>query len=348
MLTDNARDIRYQLTDARKLCEALGLLDGSKKNAGGLLIRCPAHEERTPSCGVTRGKDGTLRARCFACDWSADAFGIIAQVHGLSTRGDDFREVLAIGADIVGDLALADELRGGQPRRETQIRRVEPPPTEPERDFPPREDVADLWARCVPCDEDETAAQYLQGRSIDPKDASSMHLLRVIPRDLEQLPEWAGVKAPGDDRPMPLIVPWSVTGHRIITRTWAADGQPVSVRAWQCDGKPGPKRLPPRGHAAMGLVLANKAAAKMLAGKNRPYRVVIVEGEPDWVTWSTRLPDAVVLGVGSGWWTQQHADRIPNGTPVLVRTHNDKAGDGYARNVADTIGERCPIWRLEP
>lgn len=345
MLSDSARDIRYQLTDAKILCGALGLLDGAKPNSGGLLIRCPAHEERTPSCGVTRGADGTLRARCFACDWSADAFGIIAKVHGLSTRGDDFRQVLAIGADIVGDLRLADELRGGRPRVETEIRRVAPPPEEPPRDFPPYEEVAEVWARSIPVQDDQRAFDYLRGRAIDPSIASDMHLIRVIPADADWLPTWAGCKFSNDDS----IRPWNTTGHRIIVRSWDASGKPRSIRAWQCDGMKGPKRLPARGHSAMGLVLANKSAAMMLSGVRAPKRIVFTEGEPDWATWSIRCRKGdAVIGVGSGWWTPAHASKIPSGTPVFVRTHADDAGNKYADQIMDSIGNRCPVWRAEP
>jgi hypothetical protein len=108
-VTDHAQEVRWLLTDARQLCDALGWSAKAKPNSGGLLVRCPAHEDSDPSCGITKGPDGTLRAKCHACGWSADALGMIAHKHGLSTSSaDDFREVLAIGAEIGADLRLAD------------------------------------------------------------------------------------------------------------------------------------------------------------------------------------------------------------------------------------------------
>ena len=54
-------DVKRTLADPRKLCEALGLVEGSTRQAKGLSIRCPAHAERNPSCSVTAGDDGTVR-----------------------------------------------------------------------------------------------------------------------------------------------------------------------------------------------------------------------------------------------------------------------------------------------
>lgn len=337
-MSDHAAEVRYLLTDARQLVDALDWGAKAKPNAGGLLIRCPAHDDSDPSCGITKGKDGTLRASCHACGWTADALGMIAHAHNLSTTGDDFIEVLAIGAQIGGDLRLEDEIRNGRPSVDLPPRNpVQPPDPEPERDYPPIIEVGQLWQLAGPISADADAADYLRGRSICPDAATRMGLVRVISPDAD-LPAWARCK---DGL-------WSKSGHRMIVRVWDSDGKLRSVRSWQLYGGAGPKRLPPSGHKQAGLVQANAHGVRMLLGQAKAGRVLICEGEPDWLTWSTRVPDGVaVFGIGSGSWTPEHAKRIPKGSEVLVLTHCDPAGDKYAQQVVETLpGDRVQLWRL--
>lgn len=100
----DAEAIKGALTDVWRLVGALGLERAAKRQQGGrgALICCPAHNERNPSCSVTLGPDGTIRVRCFACGFAGDALSLIAASHGLRTRGDDYRRVLALGADLAG------------------------------------------------------------------------------------------------------------------------------------------------------------------------------------------------------------------------------------------------------
>lgn len=339
-MTDHAREVRNLLTDARQLCDGLGISTGAKRNGDGLLIRCPSagHTDHSASCGITKGPDGTLRARCFSCQWSADALGMIAEVHGLNpSSSEDFREILVIGAEIGGDLMLADEIRGGKPAADRTPRSPVPPPEpEPEREYPERADVGRLWGAAKPCGSDTAVFDLLRSRAIDPDAATDLALARVLARG-EPLPPWATYQGES----------WLDSGHRMVCRVVDSTGQVRSLRSWQVDGKPGPKRLPPSGCRASGLVLANREAAAMLAGKGKPSALVVCEGEPDWLTWSTRVPRGVaVVGIGSGSWTPEHATKIPKGLDVYVRTHCDPAGEKYASHVVETIGERCPVWRL--
>jgi hypothetical protein len=81
-----------------------------------------------------------------------------------------------------------------------------------------------------------------------------------------------------------------------------------------------------------------------------PLRVVVVEGEPDFLTWATRFSDAdedvpVVLGVLSGGWSNDMAMRIPDDARVVIRTHHDPAGDAYADVVRESLGPRCEVLR---
>ena len=330
-MTDVAREVRWALVNARQLCHGLGLLDGSKNQpGGGLLIRCPSHRDRDPSCGVTAGPDGTLRARCFACQWSADALGMIATVRGLNVRdADQFRQVLAEGAQIAGLFDLEAEILDGKPRPER--RHVEPPPPEPERDYPPADEVTALWDTGTRVDEDRDASRYLVGRLLDPSRVAELNLARVV---VGSLPAWAKYRGQS----------WIETGHRMVTRAFDATGDVRSVRAFRITDGDSPKRLPPGGHKAAGLVLLNRPAMLMVKGRVRPERVVVVEGEPDFLTRSTLSPEPCI-GIGSGAWTEELARRIPTGCEVIVRTHNDDAGDRYADRVVDSLAGRCKLWR---
>lgn len=98
----DAKELRRDLSDPRELCEALGLLEKAKpQKGGGLFVCCPAHAERTPSCSVTRGADGTIRVCCFACGFTGDALHLIALARNIDIR-TDFRGVLYQAATLAG------------------------------------------------------------------------------------------------------------------------------------------------------------------------------------------------------------------------------------------------------
>lgn len=333
---DAIQDIRNALAEPAKIVRALGLAQGSEgQGGGGVLIRCPSHGERHPSCSVTRGPDGTVRVRCFACDFTADAIGLVALVRGLPTRGDGFRETLVEAAELGGLLALAEELRGG--KADPERRRAErplPPPPEPEVEYPPVGEVRALWEAAGPVSDDGYASGAVVARRVDPTLVDELRLARVVAPTAD-LPRWASYRGRS----------WAETGHRLVVRAWDARGSCRSVRAWRVTDTDAPKRLPPAGHRAAELVLANRAAVAMLAVLRRPRRLIVVEGEPDWLVASVAWRDDAVIGIGSGSWSQAFAARVPEGLDVLVMTHQDPAGERYAAAVAKTLGERVKLWR---
>jgi hypothetical protein len=140
---------------------------------------------------------------------------------------------------------------------------------------------------------------------------------------------------------------WYDQGLRALFPTWDAMGHHRGWRARRIRPGDGPKAVGPTGCAGAGLVLANRDAVLMLQGKQRPRVVIITEGEPAFLAWSAAKPGAAVIGIGSGWWTPQHADRVPDGARVVLATDADKAGERYAEQVARTLDDRCTIsrWR---
>ncbi len=120
--------LRQQLKDPGDLCRKLNLLDRARRQSTGLLICCVKHEERAPSCSVTTGRDGTIRVKCFGCDWTSDAIGLIAAVHGHSRSM--FADTLRVAAELAGE-------RGGP--------MLPPPKIAPPPEYPPQADVLALW-----------------------------------------------------------------------------------------------------------------------------------------------------------------------------------------------------------
>jgi hypothetical protein len=53
-----------------------------------------------------------------------------------------------------------------------------------------------------------------------------------------------------------------------------------------------------------------------------------------------------VIGIGSGSWNEGFAARIPYGSEVVIRTHRDRAGDGYALKVLESVRNRAQVYRL--
>lgn len=344
-----ARVIRQALSDPRALCRALELDKGSKRQSAGLSILCPVHAERTPSCSVTRGDGGTVRVRCFGCDFTGDALTLIAVARGLDLRRG-FREVLAEGARLAGlhhVLAGVDDAGSSTNRGVTTTiitgagvgceavpRRV------PERTYPPAAELAALWRDSGPVADDPGGSGAMVARRIDPLEVDAHGLLRcfssAIARD--RLPRWASYQRQT----------WRDTGHRLLCKVYDHEGVWRSVRAWRIGDGSAPKRLPPAGHRAAGLVLANHFGVRLLRGEAAPSRIVIVEGEPDHVVRSIVSADLPVIGVLSGSWHQGFAARIPWGAEVVVRTHNDSAGDRYASQIMATIRDRARVWRVQP
>jgi hypothetical protein len=84
----DAGDVRRELSDVGMVVEALGLGEGAKRQPLGFIIRCPAHDDRNPSCSVKRGDDGTIAVKCFTCGFAGDVFHLIAAVEGFTLPRD--------------------------------------------------------------------------------------------------------------------------------------------------------------------------------------------------------------------------------------------------------------------
>lgn len=339
-MTGSAAVMRAKLTDARALCTALELFPkGWRKPAragrGGWLVRCPwcNRGEDTPPCSVSLGPDGTLRAKCFSCGASGDALSLIAAVHGLNLR-EDFPAVLGEAA------RLASVALSLGPSRERSA-----PASQGPLAYPDEDEVSALWQDAYPVEADDEARAYLEGRAIDADTVDLYDLARVL-QPWTSAPGWARCRGKS----------WA-SSHRLILPVVDYLGAVRSLRAWRCGPQPPgddtPKRTAPAGKALSGLILACPVARWMLttgqapswASPTRPFDVVIAEGEPDFMTWASRVSDAneappAILGVVAGSWCDAIASRIPDGARVIVRTHQDPTGDRYAAEIRESLAGR--------
>lgn len=333
---DHVPVVRAALTDVHMVCDSLGLSQGAKRNgARGLIVCCPAHGEKNASCSVTLGPDGTIRVKCFGCQMGGDVLTLIAAARGIDVVRN-FREVLEEAAEIGGLWDVLDEIRGGElrPRPTAPPPRAKPLPAPDARAYPPAAEVARLWASSTPAGQDSQVSAWLRSRALDSATVTERDLARALP--FGDLPAWARYQG----------ATWAETGHRLLLPVFDARGRMISVRAGRVIDGDTPKRLPPAGHLAAGLVLANPAALAMF-GHGARVELLVVEGEPDYLTWASR-PDQsalAVVGMGSGWWTKAHAARVPARSRVIVRTHQDAAGDKYAEEVARSLVRRCDVAR---
>jgi hypothetical protein len=355
------------------LLEAIGIR--YRYEGAWCFFSCPWHDENTPSAVLRVGDEGTLQVRCHgACKRSWDALALVAQACGLDPKRD-FRAVLAECARIAGLHALVAELdtdKSGAPRGE-RSRVVLPPLAAQERSYPPLDEVKALWESAKPFVNDEQigaldyrtvitdpeAYAVLCERGIPPERVTDLDLARVLPVGAS-VPRWASKRGPERSTP----APWPSIEYRVILPVFDSAGVMRSVRAWRIGprlAEGDEKRLPPGGYRAKGLILACPLGRQMLAvgaepsewPAHEPFRVVVAEGEPDFLTWATRFSDAnatapALLAVVAGAWTEEIASRVPDGARVIIRTHRDASGGQYAEQIkASSVGRRCDVRDLE-
>jgi hypothetical protein len=313
------------------------------------------HISPCPSCGAERRGSADSRGpagitndgagwRCHRCGASGDAVTLAAfPFAGAATPSADGWRLVRAGCADAG-LCAANGITpdASRPRRPALTA-----PAPPNR--PPTDEVTALWSACGPVTDDAEVHAWLKGvRGLDATTVEDRKLARALPR-AGSWPRWARIGGRT----------WTDTGHRLVFPLFGATGQMESLRArrvLQADDQL-PKSLAPAGAELRGLVLADALARMVLTGAapgwwpaSQPLRVVITEGEPDYLTWATHYGDAAetvpaVFGIVSGSWTPDLAARLPAGARVTVRTHADEAGDKYAVKVVETLRGRCVVLR---
>lgn len=313
------------------LVERLGVGERARRAGGGLMIRCPWHDERSPSCSVRTVRDGGIAVHCFGCGQGGDALALVAAARALDMRRD-FRRVIAEGAE----LAHVSVDAPWQPTRSTTPPKVN------------ADELAALWAACGGVYDDGELAADLRRRGLEPADVTDRDLARALPVGVV-LPRWARFARKT----------WAELGNRLVVPMYDATGRLTSLHARCIGDEPRdvpPKGLSPLGGRIAGTVMADALGRMLLGSGEAPAwwseRVVLVEeGVPDFLTVATHYGDdenaPALLGVLTGSWTPEIAARIPDGCRVVVRTHTDVAGAKYAAAIGSSLLGRCEVFRPE-
>lgn len=366
-------DIKDQLTAewARlgpfETCSRLNL--SCRKEGRTAFICCPWHADKSPSCTVALGQACTIRVHCFSCAQTWDVHSLVAQLERLDLRGADFPKVLLREAEILSRWDLIDQLEGkpgectcpgcrtgvGCYRLRKPTAPAPAPSPLPERQYPPGDEIESLWEACQPVHLDREVSSWLRGRGLRVYELYARDLVRALPTTAS-LPAWARKR---DEQGNP--VSWVDHGHRLITPLFDQQGVMRSVRARYVGNAPKhfPKSLTPAGFKAAGLVMADPYARVVLEAGSvpsdwfnaHPFRLVVTEGEPDFLTWALQVHQArwaprwAVIGLESGGWTSELAARVPDGSHVSIWTHSDTAGERYAAKVVESLSPRCTVVR---
>lgn len=321
--------IKHRLTDPAVVLAALNLSQRMQRSARGYLVLCPWHEERTPSCSVTTGPDGTLRAHCFGCGQSGDVISLAAAALHLDLRAD-FPRVLA-------ELSARCGLSPDSPLRLPPL----PPLPRARLLYPP--DAARVWDRCPRLTPDDPLWAELAARAIDPAAVRDADLARVLPASA--LPPWCRA--------------WARTGHRLILPLWDARGNLASLhgRTVAAEHPNGQRKGRfATGYTSNGLLMADATACDVLATGTAPWwngEVLICEGATDFLSLSARWGDSAeqlpaTLAIYSGAWNASIAARIPSRAAVRILPHSDPAGRRYVAGIAPTLGHCRAVVITEP
>lgn len=345
------------------VARALGLDVTPPRGSSGGALPCPACSavkrhtksgDRRLAAGVTRDGSGW---RCFQCDASGDALDLVAY----RLRGERYRDLGDAGRDDVrawcahewSDVAeLLESRERGRPAP------VLPPLPRVERVAEGAEPVyrtaeaLELWRACVPISADAEVLHYLTapraegGRGLRNARKLSGNVCRALPLDVR--PSWTTHQPDKSEPPATPPATWAETGHRLVVPLFDAHGAMRSVLARAV--RPSPRKSTAKGDRA-GLIMANGLARVVLEHGALPegavpLRVVVAEGEIDFLTCVARGTGEAVLGMFAGSWSTEIAARIPDGAKLAVRTHNDKDGTKYAQTIVDSLAARHVAGRL--
>lgn len=366
-LPDDAAAVRRALVEPEAVAAALGLCEGVQgwgrgagwtRIAGGVLVQCPAHGDRTPSCSVTRGPDGTLRVRCFGCDLAGDALHLVAAVYGLDARAH-FVRVLEHAAHLAG-------VRLSTPGDRAP---VAPPPRKPAPTPDPAPSNAalapDVFAALVrallaaaPLDGPHAAdvRAYLDARGIlDAARADGWGALpsgmvaqgdvraRIVAAVGVETWEASGLAHPRD----PLMFAWG-SSHRVVIPWREVDGSPTWLQRRAVGRFDGPRYVAPAGTSPAAPYGAHQLAAVPLDAP-----AALVEGAVDALALRAACevdgsPFAVLGLPGVKGWRRPWGALLA-GRPVAIALDGDAAGNAAADVIArELAGLASNVNRWRP
>ncbi len=313
---------RFGAAGLLELAEAEGL---HHRGSGRNRCECPGCRNGDPRGASIGEKNGVGLWHCFRDEsHRGTAIDFLALA-----RSVDVRQAL-------DELVQREGLGHHDVHHDAHLHRV----ASPAPCYPPASEVADVWARALPLGAAQDVADAWQARGLDVAAIEERDLARAL-RFGVRLPRWAwGAGSSWSEGAHRLVVPMFDAGDRLVTLHARAVRAP--------DGKP--KGLSPAGHSIRGAVMADACARELLAAPPKHVDVLVAEGVPDFLTWTTHWNEnaPAVFGIIAGSWTEALAAGVPAGARVLIATHTDEAGEKYARQIAGTLRGRCRALRRHP
>jgi hypothetical protein len=360
MRDDAILELRRRLYEPWPVIEQLGLAEGAMREPGGFKILCPGHIERSPSCSVRVGRDGTLACHCFGgCALDGNVFHLIGAARGLDVHRD-FQQVVAIAAELAGttlaDLEQRHEPARARPRLPAMTPAAPPaasqqPIAAPQR--PPLEELRALWRASEAADvtsgvaatEDEiNVCRFFARRRWWPRSVAALRSVRVLPGPgAYDFPKW-----------WPSL--WSSI-WRVAALVYEPDGRVGAIHARSVTDATPKTRWPwsERGKYSFGgLLFADVAGRELLQGRPREglAGVVITEGITDFIAAGVSMVETggryAILGGTSGSWSALARVPWPQGVVVVVATDHDDAGEKYAVEIARVVPKHVRLRRWKP
>jgi 5S rRNA maturation endonuclease (ribonuclease M5) len=304
------------------------------------LTPCPAcrQETRHRKTNDKRGPIGIRRDgmgwHCFQCEEGGDAVTLASWLCGEKGQVNSRVHEACEKAGLIG-------LR--------PIQRAPQPVAQQQPNYPPETEVQHLLYEAafsidkVPDPDGIPGVRWwLIRRGLDPEAVADFGCVVALPPSAH-VPVWA----------CSFNKPWPEMHYRLLAPLYDATGKIRSVHARNvATTNVERKTTNPSGYSMAGLVLACPRAVGLLRcepdaiAHAQRYGVILTEGLTDWLTWKSAEPDKAVFGVLSGSWTQEHADKIPNGCRVVIATDSDDTGESYAQKIHATLDARWRSRRL--
>jgi DNA primase len=290
---------------------------------------------------VTRGRDGTLRVRCFACDFTADAIGLVQKARGIG-----FREALDVLARMAGRWDLVDASQ--RPARELARAAGAPPSpvTLPPADAELRSRIFGALLALCPLDPTLEATQYLQRRGLF-ADAQAAGL-GALPDTRQGQRALIGQLVAACEGIQALVEVGLVHGgprprlrhpfHQLLIPWRGRDGRVNALQRRRLDGTEPRYVFPPR------VAPLEPFGADLLCGvplsQDASECLIVTEGALDCLSRRklARLTGerVRVLAVPSATTVRPEWSALFDGRHVLVAFDPDKSGDDGARRFAAT------------
>jgi P4 family phage/plasmid primase-like protien len=306
-----ADEIKRSIVDIEWIVQKLNLK--AKRTSSGYRINCPnpEHNDSNPSCLLSIGERGTLRAYCFSCGYSEDVIGLTQTVLDCG-----FPEAMVF---LSGDEYIDHRVPNIPENREIECL------------YKSSQELVGIYNNhTFPTN---TIKDWTKERRL-PDEIFEQNLCRtIIKRNIGQAPRWFRY--------------FRETNYNLIIPLYDHTGQQVNFLArYTGKAKDVSKTRFVKGSRKKGALLMNNEARNYFSSQKRGESLFVFEGEVDFLTMATELVPAIGIP-GNGSLDDNLFCKIDNFDTVYICTDNDIAGKRYAKLIVDRTG-MCECRRFLP